>query len=318
MKFQVSSIKFQEGRLEAERQREAPRQPKGVRTPTFVVPPSGGIERYADGETKKCASARNFVNPSSRHSRRLKAELQTGVPCKPKGVRTLTFVVPPSGGKDEVRANQNANENKFHSLETSNLKLQTLLSFALALPVLASAAPAPSAPGAAPEDIRPIRGAVEIPPPPESPWPTVLAVAGGILALALLVALAVWLKRRAEARRIPNLRQKAEKALEDARKLMTPEHSRDYSIAVSDIVRSFIEGVFKLPSTRRTTEEFLAELSAGNIVNLGPYQETLDRFLHLCDLGKFAGYRLSEEEMQNLHQAALDVIRCEPSTQKPK
>jgi hypothetical protein len=194
--------------------------------------------------------------------------------------------------------------------------LQAILFLALTFPVSLAAAAAPSSSTPPADDIRPIRGAVEIPPPPQSPWPTILAVVGGVLALALLVALAIWLKRRAEARRIPNLRQKAEKALENARKLMTPEHSREYSIAVSDIVRSFIEGVFKLPSTRRTTEEFLAELSAGNIVDLGPYRQTLDRFLHQCDIGKFANQRLNEEELQDLHRAALDVIHCE--SQHPK
>ncbi len=191
-------------------------------------------------------------------------------------------------------------------------RIGCLIGLALIAPVCFAAVPAnPAAPAG---DIRPIRGAVEIPEPPQSPVPMVLAVLGGVVLVALLVALGIWLKRRAEARRIPGLRQRAVKALEKAKGMMDPERSREYSIAVSGIVREFIEGRFKLPSTRRTTEEFMEALSEGDTVDLGPYRETLDHFLHLCDLGKFAGYKLAREEMENLHAAALDVVRCEATS----
>jgi len=85
-------------RLKAELQTRVPWEPRSVRTLRFVVPPSGGIGWEVDEWTKESAFAPSFDLPSSRHPRRLKAELQTGVPRKSKDVRTLTFVVPPSGG----------------------------------------------------------------------------------------------------------------------------------------------------------------------------------------------------------------------------
>ncbi len=64
------------------------RKPEDLRTPTFVVPPSGGRDRAADDQTRKAHSP----TPPAPHPpllrSRLKAELQTGAPRKSKGVRT--------------------------------------------------------------------------------------------------------------------------------------------------------------------------------------------------------------------------------------
>jgi len=165
------------------------------------------------------------------------------------------------------------------------------------------------------EDIRPIREAVSIHiPTPEaetSHLPLILWVLGGVAAIAALIALAIWLKRRAEAKRIPNLKQKAIQHLTDSQKLMTPEHSREFAIAVSNILRQFIEARFKLPSTRRTTPEFLQHISQDKNLSLGVYRKNLDHFFNKCDLGKFSGHTFSAKEMTTLHQAALDVIQSE-------
>lgn len=173
--------------------------------------------------------------------------------------------------------------------------------------------PLPSAP---PQDIRPIREAVTIPAPPSltaetSYLPLILWVIGSILALAAIAALILYLKRRSEANRIPNLQQKAIQQLADSQKLMTPALSREYTIAVSNILRQFIEARFLLPSTRLTTPEFLQQITQDTSLDLGPYRESLEQFFNRCDFGKFSGHTLPSEEMTTLHQAALDVIQSE-------
>ncbi len=175
--------------------------------------------------------------------------------------------------------------------------------------------PAPS--GA--EDIRPIRDAVEIPVPPTetSYLPLALQILAGILAAAAVVALILWLRRRAAANRIPNLQKIALKQLEAARSLMTPEHSRDYAIEISNILRNFIEKRFHLPSTRQTTEEFLRDLTTKTPTDLGPYQYALTHFFQQSDIGKFSSHSLTPDEMRALEASARDVIQSEsqPSNQ---
>ncbi len=170
-------------------------------------------------------------------------------------------------------------------------------------------------PPAPPQDIRPIREAVTIPtstPEAESSTlPLILWALCGIVAISIVIAFILWLKRRAETKRIPNLQQKAIQQLKDIQKFMTPEHSREYTIAVSNTLRQFIEFRFNLPSTRRTTPEFLQQITQDPSFDLGPYQKSLDHFFPQCDIGKFSGHTLTSEEMTTLHQAALNVIQSE-------
>ena len=48
--------------------------------------------------------------------------------------------------------------------------------------------------------------------------------------------------------------------LEEIRPLMEPARAREFSIAVSDIVRTYIERRFAVTATHQTTEEFLHDL----------------------------------------------------------
>ena len=204
-------------------------------------------------------------------------------------------------------------------IKTTNITtvISTMLCMISAAPI-AVAAITDTAPPAT-DDIRPIRGPITIPEPEPSSIPTTAIQIGfGLLGLIAIVAIIIWLKRRAEARRLPGLQQKAIKALDSAQQLITEDQSRDYTISVSDIVRSFIEKRFKLPATQRTSEEFISELAKGNTVDLGPYSETIQHFLNQCDFGKFSGDTLNSEEMKNLHQAALQVVQCESQADDPQ
>lgn len=162
------------------------------------------------------------------------------------------------------------------------------------------------------DDIRPIRGAVEIPQPEESNiLADIMPYLAGLIVVLLVIGIVLWLKRRAEARRIPNLQHKAIQALEKSKKLISEEHSRDYSIKVSDIVREFIEKRFHLPATQRTTEEFISGLTQNDHLDLGPYRESLQQFLQQSDFGKFSGDALDATVMEHLHDAALQVVQSE-------
>jgi len=171
---------------------------------------------------------------------------------------------------------------------------------------------------APPQDIRPIREAVNIPvptPPAEtSHLSSALWVIGGLTALITIIALVRWLKLRAEANRLPNLQQKALHELEKAKQLISPEHSRAFSIAVSDTLRHFIESRFNLPSTRQTTPEFLQHLQTDTTLDLGPYRESLQEFFTQCDFGKFSGNTLPPDQMTTIHQAAINVVKVEQSS----
>lgn len=62
-----------------------------------------------------------------------------------------------------------------------------------------------------------------------------------------------------------------------------------FVVAVSGIVRRYIEGRFNVAAPDRTTEEFLSEVADRNDA-LGERQEMLNPFLLSCDLVKFAAH----------------------------
>jgi hypothetical protein len=181
--------------------------------------------------------------------------------------------------------------------------------------VAANAAPsAPSAPSAPPasadaarpadstEDIRDIRG-------PQSILPTWLLpalVAGG----AMLAAGVYGIWRRQRRRRTPLPFEVALQRLEEVRALMRPPGAREFSTAVSDIVRSYIERGFDLTATHRTTEEFLRDLLELPDSPLALHRRLLAGFLEQCDLVKFGAMSLTLQNMESLHRSACDFVRA--------
>ena len=124
------------------------------------------------------------------------------------------------------------------------------------------------------------------------------AVAGG--ALALLIALAVWMRMRrkpeAAAVKMPWDIAKERLALLAARHLPQQGKHDAYYVDLSSILRYYIEARFALHAPERTTPEFLAETIGKDVFS--PQQEVfLSRFLRLCDRVKFARFRPDLEEM---------------------
>jgi hypothetical protein len=153
------------------------------------------------------------------------------------------------------------------------------------------------------EDIRDIRG-------PKKVFPAWLVPA--LLAAGVLLAIggyAAW--RWRQRRRLPRALLPFEVALqrlEALRPLMQPATVREFSIAISDIVRGHIEQAFAVTATHRTTEEFLRDLLDSSNASLAAHRNLLAEFLNRCDVAKFAGVSLSRQIMESLLQSARSFV----------
>jgi Domain of unknown function (DUF4381) len=167
------------------------------------------------------------------------------------------------------------------------------------------------------DDIRDIRG-------PKGVFPLWLAIA--LVAGVLLLALGAYLLWRRK-KRLPPTRpllpfEIALQGLEQIRTLMDPAKVREFSIAISDIVRKYIEDAFHLTATHRTTEEFLRDLLDSSNSSLVAHRGLLAEFLNQCDMAKFAGVSLSRQIIESLHQSARSFVvessKPPPATQTPE
>ncbi len=105
---------------------------------------------------------------------------------------------------------------------------------------------------------------------------------------------------------------------------MHPSSVREFSIAISDIVRGHIEYAFDVTATQRTTEEFLHDLlGSSNAPSanaaLAAHRSLLEEFLYRCDVAKFAGVTLSQQIMESLYQSARRFVieTSKPTTAVP-
>jgi uncharacterized protein DUF4381 len=170
--------------------------------------------------------------------------------------------------------------------------------FSAAAPSAAAAAEPTTA-----DDIRDIRGPKGMLP----PWLIPALLAGG--ALLAMAGYAAWRWKRRQ--RIPRALLPFEIALqrlEDIRSLMDPSSVREFSIAISDIVRAYIEASFEVTATHLTTEEFLRDLLESSNTSLAAHRNLLAEFLRQCDVAKFAGVSLSRRIMESLHQSARSFV----------
>jgi hypothetical protein len=166
--------------------------------------------------------------------------------------------------------------------------------------VIMSAAAAEVAPA---EDIRDIRGPKGIFP----LWLVAVLLAGAVLLAIAGYALWRW-KRRQPPARVLQPFEIALQALEDIRGLLEPASVREFSIAITDIVRKYIEDAFHVTATHRTTEEFLHDLLETSNTSLAAHRNLLAEFLNRCDMAKFAGMSLSRQIMESLHQSARSFV----------
>ena len=120
---------------------------------------------------------------------------------------------------------------------------------------------------------------------------------------ALLIKLKGKKKKTEESRVDPY--SMALKKLEELKKETLPLQGKVnlYYTKLSDIVRCYMEGRFKIRAPEMTTEEFLWTLNQKNIFKENQKQ-LLKEFLNGCDLVKFADYQATLKEIdQSLLQA---------------
>ena len=173
----------------------------------------------------------------------------------------------------------------------------------------------PAAPLSRTNDIRALKPPVEIP----NYWIWVW-VGVGVIAVAVLcvVAWRYWRKKAQGPVIVPILpaHARARQRLEEALALIS--QPKPFCVLVSDTVRMYLEERFQFHAPERTTEEFLHELKASDL--LLPDQKTsLGEFLSVCDMVKFARYEPGETELHALHQSAVRLIdETEPQPVAPE
>jgi hypothetical protein len=152
--------------------------------------------------------------------------------------------------------------------------------------------------------LRDIKPPVVIP----SGWALVFWVAG-ILAFAVLMAWLwrYWQKRRAQVLQVPVIPAHVRAKQKLAEALALIGQPREFCILVSDTIRNYLEERFEFHAPERTTEEFLYELRATNLLTV-IQKESLGEFLQRCDLVKFARYEPGEAELRDLHASALRLV----------
>jgi hypothetical protein len=177
-------------------------------------------------------------------------------------------------------------------------------------------APSPVANGAptAAPDIHGIKPPIDIP----NPWLWVWLILGLILVAAVVFfAVRFFSKKTTPPVIIPVIppHERARQKLQQALALIS--QPRPFCILVSDTVRQYLEERFRFHAPDRTTEEFLHELRATNLL-LPQQKESLGEFLSVCDMVKFARYEPGLPELQALHESAVRLIdETEPEPVPP-
>lgn len=130
----------------------------------------------------------------------------------------------------------------------------------------------------------------------------------------LAASIALWVIVRLILKRIfkkapPKLPH--EVALEEieaaSKKFAAGGEVKDYYVKISDAVRRYIERVFSLKAPEMTTQEFLTSMSGSSKLQ-AVHKELLVTFMQACDLVKFAKYKPSRNDIENVFNTAKKFI----------
>lgn len=138
------------------------------------------------------------------------------------------------------------------------------------------------------------------------------------LAVILYFVWKRWRKKQDEPVVVPVIppHERARQKLQEALALFS--QPRPFCILVSDTIRQYLEERFNFHAPERTTEEFLYELKATDLL-LHDQKESLGEFLSVCDMVKFAKYEPGQPELQALHESAVRLIdETEPQPAPPE
>ncbi|HEY1717072.1 MAG TPA: hypothetical protein VGH42_02110 [Verrucomicrobiae bacterium] len=153
-------------------------------------------------------------------------------------------------------------------------------------------------------DIRDIKPPIAIP----NGWEWLWWTLGALIVLTLL--LLAWRYLHKRMTHVPveppvPAHIRAKQKLQEALALIS--QPKEFCVLVSDTIRSYLEERFDFCAPERTTEEFLRELSETDLL-AREQKESLGKFLESCDLVKFAKYEPGENELRELHGAAVKLV----------
>jgi hypothetical protein len=169
--------------------------------------------------------------------------------------------------------------------------------------IITNSGPMAAAPAAA-TDIRGIKPPIVIP----NYWLWLwVSLAIIVVVAAIITALVLWRRKAGLPSPVPYVspQVRARQKLQEAMALI--DQPRPFCILVSDTIRFYLEERFDFHAPERTTEEFLHELSATDLL-LSDQKQSLGEFLSVCDMVKFARYEPGRPELQALHDSATRLI----------
>lgn len=156
------------------------------------------------------------------------------------------------------------------------------------------------------EDIRDIRDPVHIP----NPWIPYIIAASVIAGIILIFLLVRYIIRKIKEKPATPPISPYDQALQEltaTRAFIEDGEDKEFSIAVSNVVRYFLERQFKMPAPECTTEEFLYQIQDHELIK-GPLAEEFSTFLSMCDMAKFARQTHGREGMEKLYNQAEKLI----------
>ena len=138
------------------------------------------------------------------------------------------------------------------------------------------------------------------------PWVYYLAAIAGLILLGLI---AWWIRKRSlRPKPVRSARERALDALEQVGDEIEVSTPYQFSIAVSDILRSYVTEQYQLPVTRQTSVEFLASLAKHSPFSADE-TSLLEDFLERCDLIKFARYDATPQDSRLLLEEATRFVK---------
>jgi hypothetical protein len=170
---------------------------------------------------------------------------------------------------------------------------------------LAASGRLPAQAPAADGDIRGPKPLVEIPVPPQPNHALWIGI--GIAILLALIAWFLWWKLRSR-NKSKSPREIALDSLGELERTGTDIPAEAFANRAAGTLRQYIASRFGIAAPRRTTEEFLRDLASDSASPLAAQDEHLKLFLKSCDLAKFAGSALDENQRIGLVQTARDFI----------
>lgn len=132
----------------------------------------------------------------------------------------------------------------------------------------------------------------------------------GVLSIGLiiLVILFIIVKKARDRKPVRLPHETALEELESIRsQLINSGDIKEYFVGVSDCVRRYIERAFHLKAPEMTSEEFLNSLHGSAALTLA-HKDLLKGFMNACDLVKFARYKPTGKETENVYLAAKNFI----------